>query len=226
MVNPRSFTFGLVALAAAFIAWTTPSRAATMVGPKHVYIMYPGLDALWGSYIFVVNNDGTAPEQYSFPVMLPKETLDFQAQDTLSPQELKLGPDGGITVDKSFSPGETLIQISFKLPASQGSSIATFKAPYPFESLGIFVWQDSFSVNAPTGVQIQKGVNLSGRTFDTYSVGAGTAGQTVVYTFDGIAEGRGRLWWVGGVVAAVLILTGLGIAFFTRPKLSLNEEVV
>lgn len=214
-----------LALAAGFcVASLAFAKAA--VGPKHIFILYPGVDAIWGSYIFEVNNDGQAPEQLSFPVMLPKETVDFQAQDTLSPQELQLGKDGGVTINKIFPPGETLMQVSFKLPASQGSSSATFRASYPYQSIGVFVWQDSFVVKGPPGLEIQKGVNLSGRLFDTYSVGEGDAGQTLSYTFENVPEGRGRLWIVGGIFAGILLLTGLTVAFYTRPKLLHSEEVV
>lgn len=211
---------------ASFLALSPVANAATGVGPKHVYILYPGVDAIWGSYIFVVTNDGPSPEQVIFPVMLPKETIDFQAQDTLSPQELKLGKDGGITIDKSFPPGETLLQVSFKLPASQGTSSATITAPYPYQSLGIFVWQDAFNVSGPPGLEIQKGVNLSGKVFDTYSMGAGEVGKTLAYSFDNVPEGRGRLWMVGGIFGGILLITGLTVAFYTRPKLLQSEEVV
>ena len=201
------------------------SQAAPSVGPKHVYIVYPGQDTVWGSYLFVVNNDSPTPENFSFPVMLPKETIDFQAQDTLSPQELKLGTDGGIRIEKVFSPGETLLQVSFKLPADQGRATANFTAPYPFESFGVFVWQDTLEVNGPAGLDIQKGVNLSGRMFDTYSTGAGEQGKTITYTFDRVPEGRGRLWIIGWIVAAIIFIAGISIAFYTRPKLNLNEDI-
>lgn len=207
------------------LGFTSSLSAAVMVGPKHVYIVYPGQDTLWGSYLFVVLNDGQAPESYSFPVMLPKETVDFQAQDSLSPQELKLGTDGGLRIEKVFQPGETLLQISFKLPAEEGKATANFIAPYPFETFGVFVWQDTLNVQGPQGLDIQKGVNLSGRLFDTYSIGAGEVGKTITYTFEGVPEGRKRLWVIGGIFAAILFLAGISIAFYTRPKLNLNEDL-
>lgn len=228
MLKTNSRLKSLLLTSALFAGLAVPSlsHAAVGVGPKHVYILYPGVDAIWGSYIFVVANDGQAPEKASFPVMLPKETVDFQAQDTLSPEELQLGKDGGITIDKSFPPGETLLQISFKLPASQGTSVATFTAPYPYQSLGIFVWQNSFGVKGPEGLEIQKGVNLSGKVFDTYSIGAGEVGKTLTYTFENVPEGRGRLWMVGSIFGGILLITGLIVAFYTRPKLLQSEEVV
>lgn len=197
----------------------------TYIGPKHVYIVYPGQDTLWGSYLFVVNNESQAPQNFSFPVMLPKETVDFQAQDSLSPQELKLGQDGGIRIEKVFQPGETLLQISFKIPAEEGKAKATFNPPYAYQSFGVFVWQDSIGVSGPPSLDIQKGVNLSGRLFDTYSIGAGEAGKTVVYEFDKVPEGRNRLWVIGWISAAVLFLAGISIAFYTRPKLTLQEDL-
>jgi hypothetical protein len=221
------FQKSLKALGLAFILASSSSAwATTLVGGKHVYILYPGVDAVWGSYIFVVENDSQAAEQYSFPVMLPKETIDFQAQDTLSPQELKLGTDGGITIDKSFPPGETLLQVSFKLPGTQGEALASFTPPYPFQSLGIFVLQDSFSVAGPAGLEIQKGINLSGRNFDTYTLNGGESGKSISYTIGNVPEGRGRLWIIGGIFAGILLITAVTIAYFTRPRLNESEVVV
>ncbi|RZA27045.1 MAG: hypothetical protein EOP10_01530 [Proteobacteria bacterium] len=202
------------------------AQAAPVVGPKHVFIVYPGQDTIWGSYLFVVNNDSPAPEAFSFPVMLPKETVDFQAQDSLSPQELKLGTDGGVRIDKVFQPGETLMQISFKLPASEGKATASFTAPYAYETFGVFVWQDTLDVQGPQGLDIQKGVNLSGRLFDTYSTGAGEVGKAITYTFEKVPEGRNRLWVIGGIFAAILFLAAFSLAFYTRPKLTHNEDLV
>ena len=219
-------TLGLLAgFAVASLLPIRVASAATAVGPKHVYIVYPGQDTVWGSYLFVVNNDSQTPENFSFPVMLPKETIDFQAQDSLSPQELKLGTDGGVRIEKVFQPGETLLQVSFKLPAEEGQAAANFTAPYPYESFGVFVWQDTLEVGGPAGLEIQKGVNLSGRMFDTFTTGAGEQGKSITYTFKNVPEGRARLWIVGGIVGAILFIAGVSIAFYTRPKLNLNEDI-
>lgn len=208
-----------------FLMLSSSAFSAPTVGPKHVYIMYPGEDTLWGSYLFVVVNDGQTPESFSFPVMLPKETIDFQAQDSLSPEELKLGKDGGVYVEKVFPPGETLLQVSFKLPADEGRATANFTAKFPYETLGVFVWQDTLEVGGPQGLDIQRGVNLSGRLFDTYSLGAGEAGKSVTYTFDRVPEGRKRLWVIGIFFGAILIISGISIAFYTRPKLKVGEDL-
>ncbi len=200
-------------------------QAAVSVGPKHLYIFYPSQDKLVGSYLFVVNNDGNQPENYTFPVMIPKEITDFQAQDALSPNELKLGPDGGLQIEKLFQPGETMLQITFVLPASEGVALAKFTPPFSYESFSVFVWQDALDVRGPAGMDIQKGVNLSGRMFDTYSIGAGEVGKPVEITFERVPEGRKRLWVIGGIFGTILLLAGFSIAFYTRPKLNLNEEL-
>ncbi len=209
----------------ATIGFATQLQAAVAVGPKHLYILYPSQDKLIGSYLFVVNNEGTEPESYTFPVMLPKEITDFQAQDTLNPNELKLGTDGGLQIEKVFQPGETMIQVSFILPAADGEAIAKFTAPFNYESFSVFVWQDALDVKGPSAMDIQRGVNLSGRMFDTYSVGAGEAGKTVEFTFERVPEGRKRLWIIGGIFGTILLLAGLSIAFYTRPKLNLSEDI-
>ncbi len=221
MLRPVTFVLTL-----AFILFgAKASMAAVQIGPKHLYIAYPGVDKIWGSYLFVVNNDGAAPEAFSFPVMLPKNVTDFQAQDALSPNELKLGPDGGLIVEKTFQPGETMLQISFILPAEQGTATARFVPPHSYESFSVFVWQDALDVKGPPGLETQKGVNLSGRLFDTFALGAGEAGKPLEFTFERVPEGRQRLWIIGSIFGAILLIAGLSIAFYTRPKLNPNEDL-
>ncbi len=209
------------------LAWNSLLQAEVRVADKHIFVMFPGVDAVWGEYLFLVSNSGTEPERFVFPVLLPKETIDFQGHDSLAPDELKLGADGGLTIDKIFQPGDQMISIGFKLPASQGQSQLTLNPNQDFASLGLFVWQNSLEVQSE-GIpfEVRKNVSFSGRTYDTYTMLNGIKGQTYKATLTGIPEGRGRLWIIGAVLGVVLLCAGLGFAFSSRSKLPQGEEVI
>jgi hypothetical protein len=211
------------ALASLLLAFAVQAAAAVDVTNKHIFVLYPGVDSVFGSYIFMVQNSGTEPERLSFPVMLPTETIDFQAQEGLAPNELNLGQDGGLTIDKTFPPGDTLITIGFKVPAEVGSGRLTLKASQAFESIGMFVFEGKFQISGP-GLDVRRNVDFSGRTYDTYTINQGEGGKTYVMEIQDIPEGRGRLWTIGWVTAAALILIALALAWFSRPKLPQGAE--
>jgi hypothetical protein len=214
------FKFAFSALLLALAAHAT---AAVQIGNKHIFVLYPGVDSVFGSYIFMVQNSGAAPVRLSFPVMLPTETIDFQAQEGLAPNELNLGSSGGLTIDKAFPPGDTLITIGFKSPAEVGQGRFTLKASEPFESVGIFVFEGKFQIKG-LNLDIRRGVEFSGRTYDTYTLSKGEPGKTYQMELQSIPEGRGRLWWIGGIFAGGMLLIALTLAWFSRPKLPQGAE--
>ncbi len=211
------------ALASLLLAFAMQATGAVQVTNKHIFVLYPGADSVFGSYIFMVQNNGTAAERLSFPVMLPTETIDFQAQEGLAPNELNLGQGGGLTIDKNFPPGDTLVTIGFKVPAEVGVGRLTLKASEAFESIGMFVFEGKFQIEGP-GLDIRRNVDFSGRTYDTYTLSQGEGGKTYSMELQGIPEGRGRLWTIGWVVAAALILIAGAMAWFSRPQLPQGAE--
>lgn len=211
-------------LAMLLLVFTAKAAATVQISNKHIYVLYAGVDSVFGSYIFLVQNPGTAPERLSFPVMLPTETIDFQAQEGLAPNELTLGSNGsGLTIDKEFAPGDTLITIGFKVPADVGHAPMTIKATQPFESLSFFVFEGKFQVEGPNLVA-KPNVGFSGRVYDTYTLSQGEAGKTYRVDLKGIPEGRDRLRTVGWIFAGSLALIALALAWFSRPKLPQGAE--
>lgn len=210
-------------LTALTLVWAAQASAAVQISSKHIMVLYPGVDSAFGSYIFMVQNQGTAPERFSFPVMLPAEMIDFQAQEGLAPNELTLGTDGGLTIDKTFPPGDTLITIGFKTPAEVGEGKLTLKPTFPFESIGLFVFEGKFKITGPA-LEIKNGVEFSGRTYDTYTLANGEAGKTYQMIMQGVPEGRGRLWIIGWIAGGALLLIASALAFISRPQLPQGAE--
>lgn len=206
-------------------AWLLPSSlsASVQISGRHVYILYPGLDSVWGSYLFMVNNNGSQAERFNFKVMLPAEVIDFQGQDSLGPEDLKLGPDGGLTIDKLFDPGDSLLNIGFKLPGKVGEAPISILATSQFATLGIFVFEGKFTISGPQ-LEIRKNVDFSGRNYDTYTTLNGELGKTYRFTIEGIPEGRGRLWLIGWIFAAILAGMALTFAWLSRPQITRGSE--
>jgi hypothetical protein len=205
-----------------FLPWS--AAAQVQVSSKHMMVLYPSVDSVFGSYIFMVQNQGQQPERYSFPVMLPVETIDFQAASGLAPNELNLGADRGLTIDKVFPPGDTLITIGFKIPAEQGAAPLTLKATTSAESVGFFVYEGQFQISGPT-MDIRRAVEFSGRPYDTYTLSDLKAGSSYALNLQGIPEGRNRLWWIGWIAGAVMLMVAGTLAWMSRPKLPDGADV-
>lgn len=199
------------------------AQAEVSVSGRHIYVMFPGVDALWGSYLFVVTNSGTQPERLAFPVMLPSETIDFQGQENVRPEDLKLGEGGKLILDKEFPPGDSMVNIGFKIPAGQGKAAFTVTPQFTLDALSLFVWENTLKVTGDNLLE-RKGVPFSGRNYDTYTVSEAAIGKPLTVTIGGVPEGRGRLWIVGGILGAVL-LVGLGFAYLSRPHHAELEDV-
>lgn len=191
-----------------------PAEAAIEVSGRHVYILYEGMDELWGNYLFLVGNTGTEPEEATVKVMLPRETIDWQGNQGIGENELMLGEGGGLILKKSFPPGESLISIGFKVPASMGSAPLSFQSPSDMSALSLFVQKGGLSVD---GAGVQKSeATLSGDTFDTYTWPDVKAGSVVEAEVTGLSEGRGRFWMTGGVIAVLLLAGAVVMTMKTR----------
>src|SRR5690606_13910452 len=120
------------------------ANADVMLTPKHLIILRQGLDAVYGSYVFAVQNTGEAPEKFRSAVMLPKETADFVPQEGGRPDEVTLAEDGGgVYVEKDFPPGVHIVSIGFKADASYGKTTLTFTPPAEIQSFTVLLPRDS-----------------------------------------------------------------------------------
>ena len=128
------FISSVVLIAAAF-----PVDAAVTYANRHVLIVEGGVDEVWASYLFAVENDQEKPEAATLPLMFPKETLDWQAQEGVRPENIVLGKKGGVTVTDEFKPGSTLLGIALKIRANLGEAKMTFELPTDINQLTILM---------------------------------------------------------------------------------------
>lgn len=194
--------------------------------PKHLVIVRPGQDAIWGSYVFAVQNNGQEPAALSTEVMLPKETVDFVPQEGIKPEELALS-DGGVRVNATFPPGVHIVSIGFKVDARFGATQLSFTPPVAVQSFTLLVpRQSGMKVSAPGLVESVGSESPDPQYQSFVNQGPLAVGDILRIELAGLPEGRHRLWLLGSIAAAVLVLASGLFAWRTRPKLTADERVM
>ena len=207
---------------ATFVLGPTASLRAQKVqlSERHVYILQESVDGLFGTYLFLVQNPAAEEVTDQVRVMLPKGTVDFQPAGAIGQDQLRLDPEkGGLILEKSFSPGERLHSVRFKVDAEAGRGHLEMVPSEASLNLSFFIQEGSIlAVSAAQGeLEVKKGVPVGRGRFDTYSMDL-KGGESYSFYVDGIPEGRGQFWWLGALAASVLVLAGAGLAIKTRPK--------
>ena len=200
------------------------SEAAVTVTPRHLIILRPGLDAVYGSYVFAVQNDSEKSVRLQSRVMLPGETSDFVPQEGLEPSEIKLGSDGGVTIDKEIPKGIHVLGVGFKVDSRFGKTQMSLTPVSEIRSLTILVPRDTaIQIGAP-GLSVATGEDAADPQYKAFvNAEPLAAGAPFVVEVAGLPEGRSRLWLMGGVVAAIMILAAGVLALRTRPKIEENN---
>lgn len=200
------------------------AQAEVTVTPRHLIIMRPGLDALFGSYIFAVRNDGEKKERFQGEVMLPRETVDFVPQEGVNPNEISLAASGKVTIDKFVDKGVHVLGLGFKVTSHYGRVDMSFTPSQNIGSLTILVPRDAHLEVKGPGLAEAKGEEAEDPQYKAYISGEPmVSGTTYVVKVTGIPEGRGRLWLTGGVVGLILAIAGFVLAFRTRPQIAENN---
>lgn len=207
-------------LAALAFLLAAPSFAEVRVTPKHLLIVRPGIDAVWGSYVFAVQNDGEAEAPFKARIMLPKETIDFMPQEGVEASQVTLAEGGTnkVQIEASFPNGVHIVSIGFKVDARFGKADLTLM---PEEEVGsLTVLTPRGSPATVVGPDLMSGEDASSP--DPQYAGQITqrplpAGTAYILKVDGVPEGRTRLWFAGGAVALALVLLGLVMAWRTKP---------
>jgi hypothetical protein len=106
---------------------------------RHIVIITSDGEGIMGTYFFAVQNRSAVPTRFRCPIMLPKESDDFQAQDGFRQEELEL--DGRqVILNKEFPPGLTLLGIGFHTKAALfGDDVLTFTLPSAIKEFSLAV---------------------------------------------------------------------------------------
>jgi hypothetical protein len=213
----------VAAVFASLGAASTAARAEVRITPKHLVILRPGVDSVWGTYVFAIQNDGAEPAPFKSKVMLPKETVDFAPQEGLTPEQITLGDDG-ITIDAVIPNGVQIVSIGFKVDAKFGTTSLTFAPVSEVQSFSVLLPRGTpMTVQGPGLTKGDEG-STPDPQYEPYVVGEPLApGKLLGLSVGGIPEGRTRIWFVGGAVAALLVVLAAALALRTRPRITEDE---
>jgi hypothetical protein len=219
LMAPFRIGLGLIAL-----LFSGSALADVRVAGRHVYILQPGENEIWGSYVFLV--ESSQEEEQSLPLLLPKEKTQFGPQEGMTNEELQFDETHGVVLRKKFAPGSNLFAVGFNVPGSGGKATLTIEPSGEMSDISLMVPIDSLKVEGPN-LTFQPRVNFIGREFDTYvyKVGSGESAATALtFTVSGIPEGRSDYYLAAAILTlALLILAGM-LAWRTMPRGDSGEE--
>ena len=198
--------------------WTQNAIGGVSVAGRHVVVLYKSIDSVMGTYLFLVNNDAEKPLKAKLPIMLPKETLDFEALNGVGRDELKLGKEGGLILEKEFRQGDSLMSIGFRVPASIGEGELTFEAVADVEVFSVFVRPDTIEVSfEQEGYEKKENVPFGANTFTTFTKKSLPKGESTKVFVSNIPKGRGQYWLLGFIAGGLMFVIGGYLAYRTRP---------
>ena len=211
----KSYFFAIVfssLLTSLVVAQGSPMTNSVAMSPRFIYVLHGGIDALWGQHMFMVQNQGTAAEEGEFTVVLPAETVDWQAQDGFKSSDFQLGADGGLKIVKTFEPGDNVQTLGFKTLADSGTGKITLKIPINVGEISVMT-TEALSVSG-------NGIEASGKDgesrYKRFTLKNVAAGTVVSLEVSGIQSGRAQFWRLGAGAFALLLVLGLGLAYRNR----------
>ena len=208
---------------ALFGGWALPSQAATFVAAKHLIMVKPGVDKIYGTYVFAVTNSGAEPEVYNVPVNMPKEMEQFVVEEGATQDDVQAGAEGGLTIEKAFDPGTNLISIRFVAKADGADSKLTLVPKVPIEHLTVLADKQRLEVTAP-GLKPSTSA-IGGDDLNSFVIEGGvSAGDTLEIAIAGIPSGRGGLWILGWIFAMVLVIAVIVLTMLTMPRGDHNDQ--
>ena len=120
----------------------TEDAVALTEGNQEDYVAYKNLGRLRK-----VNNKRWSDIRYqNISVTYSGGYSDSESSAEDIPKDIKLGEDGGLYVDKTFPPGDTLITVGFKVPSISGVADISVKPVFAIPAFSYFVAKDSLKV--------------------------------------------------------------------------------
>jgi hypothetical protein len=189
-------------------------QGSVKLGSKHVYIMQPGMDEIWGSYIFVLQGP-QAGGAYRGQLALPEQKIEFGPQQGMTADQLQFDEKLGVLLDKKDVIGTKLYAVGFNVPAVSGQAAMSIDLNPSMKELVIMAPVGQLELVAGSGFGAKSESNFMGKDFDTWNYRY--QGDSVVnFELKGIATGRYHYWWLGGVLAFIMMGAALYLTIATK----------
>ena len=203
-----------------FFAWLAFSVAsqvlsAPMLAPKQLLIVKPGIDKLHGTWLAAVINRSEKAESFRMPILLPKETEDFQPMEGLASGDVKIEMDG-VYVEKVFAPGVNVISFAFVAPAQSGMTDLNLEAKLDLGELTVMTPRGMMQVQGER--LVRSGTDVQDlQTYDLWVTKTPVmTGETIKVTVSGVPEGRSRLWILGAGFALILVFAAGSLTYWSH----------
>ena len=204
------------------LLWTSQAFGIHLA-PSHIVILQADTETIFGSYYVAVQNPGEREEPFSFKLRLPLETIDFQAAEGLTNENISILSEGSLQVHQVYKPGMSLQGINFKVPARRNSdSVMTLS---PLEDI------PALYITSPQGASL----HLSAKGFEQgvppmlaggqyYGIHAEhiQASSSISIEISGIPGGRRPFYLMGLCMSLVLFLV---VSLLTLRSQRLEEEI-
>lgn len=209
-------------VANAQMAAETPTANESIMAPRQLLVLKPGLDEVYGTWVAAVNNKSKTPQHVRVSALIPRETVEVQPLEGVANGEWKLD-EAGLWVEKDFGEGVNVISFSFRTAARYGASTLNFKVGSPIAELLLMTPSGMMTIAGRdlvvTGSDMQGSQSYTVMTVQREIM----AGDAVAFEIDGVPEGRGRLWIVGAAFGILMFVAAAVMVRRTRMKLSASE---
>jgi hypothetical protein len=217
-----SFALSCSFVANAQVAAETPAVNESIMAPRQLLVLKPGLDEVYGTWVAAVNNKSKTPQHVRVSALIPRETIDVHPLEGVANGEWKLDQTG-LWIEKEFGEGVNVISFSFRTAARYGANTLNFKVGSPIDELILMTPSGMMTIAGRdlvvTGSDMQGSQGYTVMTVQRKIV----AGDAVAFDIDGVPEGRGRLWIVGAAFGILMVVGAAVMVRRTRIKSSASE---
>lgn len=197
-----------------------PPGPGASISPKHLLILRPGLDSVFGTYVFAVQNADAAPAPFRSEILIPKEAEDWFPQEGIEPEDLDLDPSTkGLTLKQTVPNGVHILSLGFRVNGSFGKARVTLVPPYEIGSLTVLTPRDSPLRITSRGLEAAGADAAPDPQYQAWTTSdvIPAKGELVIEVAE-LPEGRGRLWVAGFLTFALLAVAGTTLAWRSRPR--------
>ncbi len=194
-----------IALCIFLLAGSSYLRAQTNQMDRQIYLIEAGQDSLVLTYIFTIHNQSKAEERIRLELNFPEEVEDWIPQEGLDRQDIVLGSEGGVFIEKEIKPGLHFAALALKVSATSGRTVLHFKMKAAVGEFMILAKPGLFSL-ASGELQYESQREIMGERFEALFKNDLKVGDVLSVNIDGIPQGRFRLWILGGLTGLLLAL--------------------
>jgi hypothetical protein len=187
------------------------------VADKRVVIIAAGLDEIIGSSITVADNETDKTQSAVIPLLVPRNMNGFKAHLGVTQEQLKVTEDGDMIAEiTDLPPGETMIRTGFRVATTEGKGVLVLKPSVDIPELSVITDEriELHAANLASAV-IMDFNNKPHRVWTLLNL---KAGESIELGMSGVPAGRARYWLIGGVAGVIMLISNLGFAWRSRPK--------